>query len=124
MRVLVCGGRTFGVDRHGNILEQAYPLFDALEDILERYGGQLVVIEGGARGADALAALWAADRGVQHLQFPADWDRHGSAAGSIRNLQMILEGKPDLVLAAPGGPGTRNMIKQAKQHDIEVRCLL
>ena len=33
---------------------------------------------------------------------------------------MIQEGKPDLVVAFRGGAGTRNMIKQAMQYDIEV----
>lgn len=123
MRVLVCGGRQFGVDEQGNITSEAFRLFDHLQDLLEEHGERLVVIEGGARGADMLASVWATHQKVKHICFPADWQRHGRAAGHIRNLQMIQEGKPDLVLAAPGGPGTQNMIKQAKQNGIEVRCL-
>ena len=34
--------------------------------------------------------------------------------------QMIDEGKPDLVVAFPGGRGTQDMIKRAKGHHIKV----
>jgi hypothetical protein len=124
MRVLVCGGRTFGIDSDGGITNEADKLFDALEDLRECYGDDLVIIEGGARGADTIASVWATHQRVKHICFKADWQRHGSAAGRLRNTQMIEQGKPDLVLAAPGGPGTRNMMQQAKQYGIEVRCVL
>ncbi len=51
---------------------------------------------------------------------PADWDKFGKGAGPIRNQQMIDEGKPDLVVAFPGGTGTADMVKRAKKHGIEV----
>jgi hypothetical protein len=123
MRVLVCGGRTFGYDRSGHITEDADHLFDALQELLELYGTSLSVIHGGARGADALAGMWADYTGVPCTVFPADWNRYGLAAGSKRNTQMLDEGRPDIVLACPGGPGTRNMIKQATNRKIPVRCI-
>lgn len=33
---------------------------------------------------------------------------------------MIDEGKPDLVVALPGGRGTADMVRRAKKHGIEV----
>lgn len=59
--------------------------------------------------------------GVKHLPFEADWHTHGRAAGPIRNRRMIEEGKPDLVVAFPGGRGTANMVNQARAAGIEVR---
>ncbi len=47
-------------------------------------------------------------------------DKYGKSAGSIRNQQMIDEGKPDLVVAFPGGFGTKDMVRRAKKHNIEV----
>ena len=41
-------------------------------------------------------------------------------AGHIRNQQMIDEGKPDLVVAFPGGAGTADMIRRAKKHNLKV----
>ena len=41
---------------------------------------------------------------VKTKTFSADWDRHGKAAGVIRNQVMLDKGQPDLVVAlAPGG---------------------
>lgn len=99
MKVLVCGGRDFlDAQRMQRIL-----------DVL----GPSEVIHGAARGADALAANWAVRRGVPHRPFPADWHRHGKAAGAKRNRRMLAEGKPDFVLAFPGGAGTADMVQAA-----------
>ena len=109
MRVLVCGGRDYHNSNHVN---------DALSEIRPS-----VVIEGGARGADFLAADWArANLGVDALiTFRADWERNGKAAGPIRNQKMLDEGKPDLVVAFPGGRGTADMISRAIRAGIAVR---
>ncbi|MBR0908260.1 hypothetical protein [Bradyrhizobium liaoningense] len=58
--------------------------------------------------ADACADRWARSRHIDVQAFPAAWVRHGNAAGPIRNGQMLRDGKPGLVVAFPGGRGTRN----------------
>lgn len=60
------------------------------------------------------------DLGFWVEDFPADWERNGRAAGPIRNRQM-LDGKPDLVIAFPGGKGTADMVAEAKRRGIAVR---
>lgn len=117
MRVLVCGGRDY---------VQEWNIFQALEELWEANDYRLVVIEGGARGADTAAALWAEtwnDRGVLHLQFRANWREHGKSAGPRRNQMMLDEGKPNLVLAFPGGAGTADMVRRAQAAGIEVRSM-
>jgi hypothetical protein len=79
--------------------------------------GVSFVAQGGARGADALAGQWAQDRGVSQKRIPAEWIKHGRAAGHIRNAYMLLE-KPDLVIAFPGGTGTADMVRQAKKAGV------
>lgn len=111
MRLLVCGGRNF------DDVTYAYAVLDRLH----RLSTIDVVIEGDARGADRIAGDWARKRGVQNLKFPADWDKHGKAAGFIRNQQMIVDGKPDLVFAFPGGRGTADMVRRARIARIPVR---
>lgn len=101
-RVLVCGGRGY------DDIAEMYAALDALGRGVE------TVISGMARGADTLAARWARERGKTLLAFPADWTAHGKAAGPIRNTKMLVEGRPTLVVAFPGGPGTADMLKQAK----------
>lgn len=105
MRVLVCGGRNYSNKK------RVYDILDNLEDVD-------LIIEGGARGADRLASEWAADREISSIRYNAEWDKYGKAAGYKRNLKMLNEGKPNLVVAFPGGKGTNNMIHLTIQKGI------
>lgn len=107
-RVLVCGGR----DYHD--IKTVYRCLDGLVP------KPTTIIQGGSYGADACASEWAYTRAVLDRQFPADWKTHGRAAGPIRNQQMIDEGKPDLVVAFPGGTGTADMVRRAKAAGVRV----
>jgi len=111
MRVLICGGRDF---YDGALLKRTLDYILPVKD-------NIIVIHGGARGADALAGWWARTNGFSVELYPADWDKHGLAAGPIRNQQMIDEGKPDLVVAFPGGKGTADMVRRAKKAGILVK---
>lgn len=110
MKVLVCGGRDF---------EDA-ALVERVLDSFHKQRGLTGIIEGGARGADTLGRLYGERHGVPVTTFHAEWKRLGRAAGPIRNKRMLDEGKPDLVVAFPGGHGTANMIWQAKADGVEV----
>ena len=70
------------------------------------------LIHGGAKGTDAIAGLWAEQKGIDVIVCPADWNKHGLAAGPIRNKEM-LKYNPDYVVAFKGGKGTDNMIYNA-----------
>lgn len=109
-RILVCGGREFA--------DQVAAF--AVLDKAHANRPISVVISGRARGADLIGERWAISRGVAVLPFPADWSLYGRYAGPIRNAAMLIEGKPDGVIAFPGGPGTRNMIQQARTAGIPV----
>jgi hypothetical protein len=58
----------------------------------------ILLIEGGARGADNLAKVCWQVAGFQTHTYPADWDQYGKRAGIVRNLQM-LDTQPEAVLA-------------------------
>lgn len=110
-RVLVCGGRDF----------YDYELVKTVLSSLQvNRGGFSVVIHGAASGADSLAAQYARKHNIPEIAFPADWVAHGRKAGPLRNYQMLVEGKPDLVVAFPGGKGTADMMRQAKKAGVEV----
>jgi hypothetical protein len=111
MRVLVCGGRYFA---------DAELLNRTLDELHDKTRITLL-IHGAQRGADKLAGSWARGRIVPVKEFPADWRKHGNSAGPIRNRQMLKEGKPDLVIAFPGGVGTADMMEQARAAGVEVR---
>lgn len=109
MRVLVCGGRDFND-------------YEKMEWALSPFLNPEVttIIHGAARGADSLAGRWAEEHGVPVEVYPADWDKYGKRAGYIRNVQMLNEGKPDVVLAMPGGKGTEMMVMLAEKAGVEV----
>lgn len=118
--VLVCGGRDANKHDVWNWLEK-----NAIADISDALGVYLCpitkMIHGGARGADEGAADWGkSEPGVTVVAYPADWKKHGKAAGPIRNQRMIDEGKPDVVIAFPGGRGTADMIRRAEAAGIPV----
>lgn len=106
MRVIVCGGRNF---------LDAARLDLALDGLMPT-----AVAQGGAPGADRLALKWCMKRHVPCHTFPADWSGHGKAAGPLRNQKMLESFKPELVLAFPGGVGTKDMIRKAKKAGVEV----
>lgn len=121
MRVLVCGGRNYGMMSQGREVATAQEeRLHAVLDKLHVEAGITCIIEGGASGADHLAHAWAAKNRVDHEQYPADWESFGSFAGSRRNAQMLAEGRPDVVVAFPGGAGTRDMVKKARRAAVEV----
>lgn len=125
-RVLVCGDRNWSNE---------HPINAMLNGLLVDWGN-LVVIEGDARGADRIAGEWAEtysrvplvvdDRyfKVEHEKYPADWSQHGRAAGPIRNRQMLKDGKPDLVVAFHNdlseSKGTKDMVTIARQAGVPV----
>lgn len=110
MRLLVCGGRSYS-----NMLN----VMATLDDYHKHFKID-VLIQGGAKGADALAKLWAQNNGIPTITMDANWDFYAKKAGSTRNGWMIEHARPDEVIAFPGGPGTVDMCRQAEQNNIKV----
>lgn len=104
MKVIVCGGRDY---------QDRERVFSTLDEI-HAETPITMLIQGGAKGADDLAFRWGMHVKGGHMELltvHAEWEKYGRRAGPIRNAQM-LEEKPDLVIAFPGGRGTANMIRQ------------
>lgn len=121
MRVIVTGSRDWS-DRDDVWLE----LDKAMKS---DPGHRLHIMHGGCpTGADAHAETWyqaltiLRDRCLTREIFPADWEKYGKRAGPIRNAEMVKAGA-DLVLAfpLPGGRGTQNTIRLAREAGIPVK---
>lgn len=110
MRVLVCGGRDY---------KNREEFFSAMDNLLSNIPN-VQIIEGGARGADCFAWEWAVANAIPFVTFKPNWERDGRAAGPIRNQRMLDEGKPELVIAFPGGAGTADMKRRARGAGIKV----
>lgn len=93
MKILFCGNRHW--PNYNSILS-------IVRRLIIRYGPEIIIIEGGAPGADLLARKAAAECGIQYKEFPANWAKHGRKAGPIRNQQMLeeLDAKQDMVVRA------------------------
>lgn len=106
MRVLVTGGRKYDNQARVNrVLNDLHPS---------------QIAQGGASGADRSAALWAHETATSCYTYPADWTKHGKAAGPIRNQKMLEIFQPDLVVAFPGGRGTEDMVDRARKAFVPV----
>lgn len=113
MKVLVCGSRDWAAEA-------------PIRERLSKLPKDTIILEGGARGADTLARHAAEFLGLKVMEFPADWDQHGRAAGPLRNQKMIDEG-PGLVIAfhpdISKSRGTGDTVGRAKRRNIPVEVI-
>ena len=112
--IVVFGGRNF---------QEENVLFEALDTALmqcEERELRLLIVEGGASGADALARAWAnyQDGAVDLATERADWRSNGRAAGPRRNQLMIDKYQPDYFISVPGGKGTADMARRCEAAGI------
>ena len=112
IKILVCGGRKYdNIDKFFDVMMEHVAMYEAKD---------VTIISGMAKGADTLAANFAKKNGCKLLAFPAHWDKDGKAAGPIRNRRMLKEGQPDLVIAFPGGKGTKDMVDISIKAGVQV----
>lgn len=109
-KVIVCGGRDN--DNYDGII-RALDAFNKKHPIT-------LLIEGGAKGADAHAAVWADNNKIDRVTAFCNWAEFGNRAGPIRNKMMATKLGADYCIAFKGGSGTKNMISQAKANSIPV----
>jgi hypothetical protein len=122
-RVLVCGGRDYGKtwdDVRSQVVVDSTAvrtIYNTLSTIRSQHVPKdhtLVIVHGAARGTDSIANDWALEHGIKIMSFPADWSG-GKSAGIERNIQMLEESEPNLVVAFPGGRGTAHMVGLARK---------
>ncbi|HEY9816850.1 MAG TPA: DUF2493 domain-containing protein, partial [Candidatus Obscuribacterales bacterium] len=119
-RLLVCGGRTYGVPLDSSDKDEVFRAYVETDDLTRALGFYHslhpidVLIHGNAKGADKLAGEWAERKGIKTLVFKAEWKKYGKRAGYLRNTRMLKEGKPTAVMAFEGGVGTEMMCRIAE----------
>ena len=108
MKVIIAGGREV----------TNYELL--LKAVLNAGFDITAVVSGCARGADALGERFAAETGLDLIKFPADWNKHGRAAGPIRNAQMGDFADALIALWDGQSRGTKHMIDYATKKGLKV----
>lgn len=122
LRVIICGGRNFA---NWPAMWAWLDRFDTCERIGHVIDGaqQKRLPDDSIAGADYWAHGWAVARGKETTRYPVspgDWRRLGKAAGPIRNQRMLDAGRPDAVIAFPGGAGTADMVRRAREAGVRV----
>lgn len=105
-------------DRDMNSSEFTFP---HIEEFLKRFKNQeITIISGGARGLDhqTQGELYAQQKGLKLEVRPADWNRYGRSADSIRNEEMVKRASALLAFWDGKNPETRNMINLAKYYGL------
>ncbi len=112
-RVIVAGGRTF--EDYDLVKEKCdYFLQDKFKSC------KVIIVSGHAPGADTCGEQYAQERGLECELHPANWKRHGRAAGPIRNAEMA--DCADALIAFQDGQsrGTKSMIDLAVKKGLQV----
>jgi len=116
MRILICGSRNWKE-------EDVLPEF-RIETYIKTLPSNAVIILGDAPGADTIAARIARESGHTVIEFEADWDKYGDAAGPIRNQKMLDFGV-DRVAAfhedIVNSVGTKDMLAKARKAWVPVQ---
>jgi hypothetical protein len=121
MRILITGSREWtDEDKISEAFDNALREMGFLPSL--HHG--VIVIHGGADGADRLAGQVAARRGWRVEVYPASWKTNGPKAGVLRNQEMVDEGA-DMCLAffkdGAENKGTTDCVKRAEKAGIKVR---
>ena len=128
LTVGVCGGRKYANGR------RVYAVLDRLH----RHYGIGRLFHGDATGADAWASVWRFEMSVWssalglapspfEQPYPANWRPNGKldrSAGPRRNAEMLAaelaHGPVHLLVAFPGGRGTADMVRRAREAGVPV----
>ena len=115
-RVVIAGCRNY------NNYDEAKRYIDFyLSNICKK--NKIIIVSGGASGADAIGEQYAKENGFAVEKYLADWKTFGKSAGPRRNKQMAEVS--DFVICFWDGisKGTKSMIKYAKECNKPVRII-
>ena len=112
-KVIVAGSRSFND-------------YKLLKERLDYYFSNVkpIIVCGEAKGADTLGKRYAEEKGYEIERHPALWDKHGKAAGPIRNLEMAENADALIAFWDGKSRGTQNMISIAKNKKMMNRVIL
>jgi len=85
---------------------------------------KIVIVSGGARGADKLGEKYSEERGYGLQRYLANWEKNGKSAGYLRNLEMANVADACICFWDGKSKGTENMIKVAKERGLKTKVVL
>ena len=115
-KVIIAGSRGFS---NYKLLHEQCNKF--LRD--KRKTHNIIIISGGARGADKLGEKYSQDEGFALEVFKANWDKYGKSAGFRRNEQMGEVADALIAFWDGKSHGTKHMIDIMNNKNLEVRVI-
>lgn len=106
MNIAIIGSRSF---KDYELLKLEVDKF-----ISENSIDEVIIVSGGAKGADALAERFGEEKGYETIIYFPDYEKYGGGACRIRNTQIVK--KSDVVFAFWDGSsiGTKDSIDKAE----------
>ncbi len=106
-RVVIAGCRDY------TNYEEAREYIDCcISDMRQKH--KIIVVSGGAKGADALGERYAKEHGLCVERHPAEWERYGRGAGPKRNREMAQTADMIICFWDEKSKGTKSMIGYAQ----------
>jgi hypothetical protein len=114
MRLAVVGSRGF----------TDYKLVkDVLDRYHDQYGDDLVIISGGAIGADSLGAMYAKANRLKLVIHKPDWNKYGRSAGFRRNHTIWDDADAGVAFWDGKSKGTSHSFDIAKQQNKQLEVI-
>lgn len=112
MKLIIAGSRHFKFDLTAiqNFIDNLIP-----ENIMVTE-----VVCGMAKGVDISGKNWADFHHIPVKKFPADWDKHGPAAGPMRNKEMAQYATALLLVWDGKSRGSYNMKSYAQKFNLPI----
>jgi len=115
IKIGVVGGRDFN---NPNIFKYH------LENLIDKYKDkEIILVSGGAKGADTLAEKYAKHFGLTIIVIPAMWDKYGKKAGIMRNKDIWRVADVGIAFWDLKSPGTKNSIEECKKLNKDIKVI-
>lgn len=111
MNIAIVGGRDF--NDYTLLKESILAYIDAHEKPEN-------IVSGGAKGADTLAAQFAAEMGIPLLIFKPDYQKYERGATLVRNTKIIENAEVVFAFWDGQSKGTKDSIKKAEKLEKEL----
>jgi len=112
MIVLMCGDRNWTNEK-------------IIEEYIKILPSTAVIIHGGCRGADKISGRLGRKHNHVVIVYEAEWEMFGRGAGPRRNEEMLMDGKPNIVVAfhdnIEQSKGTKDVVMRAIKKGIDVQ---
>lgn len=115
-KVIIAGGRDFN---DYELLKEKCDYYLGFIDP----GSEIVIVSGGARGADYLGERYAKEKGYKIELHKANWDKYGKRAGFIRNSEMVAIASAAICFWDGESKGTNHTINLCKGKGIPCKVI-